>query len=291
MSVPVTVFAPAKLNLFLHVLGRRVDGYHDLESLFVFLDIGDHLHFEASSPVADSSRSAEGVLHFPDPDIPQQQNLAWQALQRVRVVEPRLPAPVIRVDKSLPLQAGLGGGSADAAAVVHWAESLFPSPDHRADFRTAVADLGADLPPAMDGRARIWRGTGDVPGRLIPGLSGTPVLLLKPDSGVSTAACFQQLNAPSATTTGSDYAAPPPEWLGKTRNDLEASARALNPMIGEALTALSVHVETDDAWLVRMTGSGSTCFALFHEKGPRDAALNSVQQRFPDWWSAAAEIL
>ena len=102
-SVPV--FAPAKLNLFLHVLGRRPDGYHDLESLFVFLDVGDRLHFEP----ADSA-AADLVLD-PDPGIPRAQNLIWRALERVRALEPRLPQPRIRVEKALPMQAGLGAAA------------------------------------------------------------------------------------------------------------------------------------------------------------------------------------
>ena len=106
----VTVFAPAKLNLFLHVLGRRADGYHDLESLFVFLDIGDRLQFETPDSAAADASAGDLVLD-PDPGIPREQNLIWRALARVRAVEPRLPQPRIRVEKALPMQAGLGGGS------------------------------------------------------------------------------------------------------------------------------------------------------------------------------------
>lgn len=274
----VSVFAPAKLNLFLHVLGRRPDGYHDLESLFVFLDVGDRLHFEP----ADST-AADLVLD-PDPGIPREQNLIWRALERVRALEPRLPQPRIRVEKALPMQAGLGGGSADAAAVVHWAEGLFPG----VDFRGVVAGLGADLPPAMDQQARVWRGTGEVPGDLVTDLAGTPVLLLKPVGGVSTAACFQRLD-PGAPTPSPDFSGSSRAWLPSTRNDLEAPARALNPDIGAALDAL--RGAAGEPWLVRMTGSGSTCFALYNEKGPRDAALEAFQRRFPGWWTAAAEIL
>ena len=273
-----SVFAPAKLNLFLHVLGRRAEGYHDLESLFVFLDVGDRLHFEP----ADSA-AADLVLD-PDPGVPREQNLIWRALERVRTVEPRLPQPRIRVEKALPMQAGLGGGSADAAAVVHWAEGLFPG----VDFRGAVAGLGADLPPAMDQHARVWRGTGDVPGDLVTDLAGTPVLLLKPVGGVSTAACFQRLD-PGAPAPSPDFSGSSRAWLPSTRNDLAAPARDLNPDIGVALDVLAG--AAGEPWLVRMTGSGSTCFALYNEKGPRDAALEAVQRRFPGWWTAAAEIL
>ncbi|MBB24976.1 MAG: 4-(cytidine 5'-diphospho)-2-C-methyl-D-erythritol kinase [Geminicoccus sp.] len=274
----VSVFAPAKLNLFLHVFGRRPDGYHDLESLFVFLDVGDRLHFER----ADSS--AANLVLDPDPGIPREQNLIWRALERVHALEPRLPQPRIRVEKALPMQAGLGGGSADAAAVVHWAEGLFPN----ADFRAVVAGLGADLPPAMDQQARVWRGTGAVPGDLVTDLAGTPVLLLKPVGGVSTAACFQRLD-PGAPAPSPDFSDSSRAWLPATRNDLEAPARALNPDIGAALDALCG--AAGEPWLVRMTGSGSTCFALYNKKGPRDAALEAVQRRFPGWWTAAAEIL
>jgi len=283
-SEAITVFAPAKLNLFLHVIGRRADGYHDLESLFVFLNVGDRLRFEAlGKGAATAADPGIDLVLDPDPGIPLEQNLIWRAVERVRTVEPRLPQPRIRVEKALPMQAGLGGGSADAAAVVHWAEGLFPS----LDFRAAVAGLGADLPPAMDQQARVWRGTGDIPGEPVTGLAGTPVLLLKPEGGVSTAACFQRLS-PGSAAPPSDFGGSPRAWLPSTRNDLEAPARDLNADIGTALDALS---GAGDPWLVRMTGSGSTCFALYHEKGPRDAALEAVQRRFPRWWTAAAEIL
>ena len=147
----VTVFAPAKLNLFLHVLGRRADGYHDLESLFVFLDIGDRLQFETPDSAAADASAGDLVLD-PDPGIPREQNLIWRALAWVRAVEPRLPQPRIRVEKALPMQAGLGGGSADAAAVVHWAEGLFP-----AVISSGGRGAGRRSAPAMDQRAGLAR--------------------------------------------------------------------------------------------------------------------------------------
>lgn len=273
------VFAPAKLNLFLHVTGRIEQGpqagLHSLESLFVFLSLGDRLRF---------SQAGEDALTMrPDLGVPRDRNLAWQALQAVRACAPDLPPCHIEIDKRLPAEAGLGGGTADAAAVVHWAEACAPD---RA-FRPAVAGLGADMPPALDQTARLWRGTGDVPGAAVPGLAGTPVLLLKPPSGVSTGACFAALQGQFSPPFDFDPAGDVPRQLQRARNDLESPARALNPAVAKALDSLRAQA---GAWLVRMTGSGSTCFALFHEKGPRDAALAAVQQAHPTWWSAGADI-
>lgn len=272
-----TVFAPAKLNLFLHVVGQQPeDGLHRLESLFVFLSVGDRLTFSAAE--------AFDLQMTPDLGVAKSDNLAWRALAAVRTIAPDLPTVSITIEKRLPAEAGLGGGTANAAAVVHWAESLRPN----LDFRTAMAGLGADMPPAMDQHARLWAGTGNVPSRPVPGLSGTPVLLLKPPTGVATGACFSALKgdfSPSGAFADTENLQ---AALQSTRNDLEGPAQTLNPDIAEALERLSAF---SGAWLVRMTGSGSTCFALFHEKGPRDAALDQLIRAFPTWWSAAAEIL
>jgi len=273
------VFAPAKLNLFLHVLGRRPgDGLHSLQSLFVFLTLGDRVQF---SPASDFDLSMS-----PDLGVSRADNLAWRALEAVRALASDLPPTRVEITKHLPAEAGLGGGTANAAAIVHWAENLRSD----IDFRTPLATLGADMPPAMDQTARRWSGTGDQPGDTIDGLAGTPVLLLKPPTGVSTAACFAALRGQFGSPvhwSASDLSQTQ-QAIKAARNDLEAAACVLNPDVADALGLLS---GLDGSWLVRMTGSGSTCFALFHEKGPRDAALALVQQARPTWWSGAAEIL
>ena len=272
-----TVFAPAKLNLFLHVVGRQPDdGLHRLESLFVFLSVGDRLTF--------SPAHGFDLRMTPDLGVPRDQNLAWRALDGVRASAPDLPAVSIKIEKCLPAEAGLGGGTANAAAVVHWAENLRPD----VEFRSTLAGLGADMPPALDQQSRLWSGTGDEPGRIIHGLKGTSVLLLKPPTGVSTGACFSALGGVFSPKGAFSASEDLQTALKSAQNDLEGPAKKLNPDIAEALERLSAF---DGTWLVRMTGSGSTCFALFHEKGPRDAALDQLIRDKPTWWSAAAEIL
>ena len=272
-----TVFAPAKLNLFLHVVGQQPeDGLHRLESLFVFLSLGDQLTF---SPADDFD-----LQMTPNLGVARSENLAWRALAAVRAIAPDLPPVSIDIEKRLPAEAGLGGGTANAAAVVHWAEYLRPN----VEFRTGLAGLGADMPPAMDQQSRLWTGTGNAPGNLVPGLRGTPVLLLKPPTGISTGACFSALQgefSPAGLTLDTQNLQ---KSLQSTRNDLQAPASMLNADVAEALECLSAF---QGSWLVRMTGSGSTCFALFNEKGPRDAALDQLIRTYPTWWSAAAEIL
>ena len=275
-SSKVTVFAPAKLNLFLHVIGKRADGFHELQSLFVFLSIGDRLTFQDAA--------AFDLEMYPDLGVPRAANLAWKALDGVRAICPDLPPTLVTIEKSLPAEAGLGGGTADAPAVVHWAESQRAG----VDFRRPLAGLGADMPPAMDQQARLWTGTGGEAGSLVPGLRGTPVLLLKPDSGVSTGACFAALRGNFGAPVEFDMVSDPWPQIERARNDLEDPARALNPDIDEALNRLKA---LPGVHFVRMTGSGSTCFAVFKEKGLRDAALVRLRSSKATWWSAAAEIL
>ena len=281
-SVAVRIFAPAKLNLFLHVLGRRPeDGLHALQSLFVFLSLGDEVTF---SPAEQND-----LRMTPDMDVAREQNLAWRALSLVQGFAPELPSVQVSVDKVIPTEAGLGGGTADAAAVVHWAEQYgYQRTGQTADIRSSLAGLGADMPPAMDQKARLWTGSGDQPGPRVLGLSGVPVLLLKPPTGVSTRACFTGLKGQFSPPVDWQPDASARDQIIAARNDLEAPAQTLNPEIATALASLGA---LPGVWLVRMTGSGSACFALFDEKGPRDAALIQLRQALPTWWSAAADIL
>lgn len=254
--------AYAKINLALHVRRRREDGYHEIETLFAFVDAGDELSVE-TAPRDELHVTGEfaGALHDPFG------NIVAKALGKL----PRPEGWRVTLDKRLPVAAGLGGGSADAGAVFRLYDQRFGLPD---DWRERAAKLGADVPACVNSRTCIGRGTGT---ELEPGpddLAGTPVLLVNPRVPLATGPVFSAWD-------GLDRGPLPKGTARETalagRNDLEAPALALCPAIGEVLAAL----RGTNAWLVRMSGSGATCFALFDTTERRDAAAAIID---PGWW-------
>lgn len=271
----ITELAPAKLNLALHVRARRPDGYHELETLFAFVTAGDtvsitrsdrQLGFTVTGPFADAL-AGEG------------DNLVLRAVRSFDAQFGGGTSYAITLDKHLPVASGIGGGSADAAAALRalaWLNDV--ALDDPALFACADA-LGSDVPACLLGRTAIGRGRGE---RLEPiaALSGMPVLLLNPGVAVSTAAVF-------ARWDGQDRGALEPRDLATSRNDLEAPALALAPVIGEALAVLAAR---PGATLTRMSGSGATCFALFTDAAARDAAARAVAAARPGWWRLASTL-
>lgn len=254
--------ANAKINLALHVRRLREDGYRELETLFAFVDAGDELNVEVA-PRDELRMFGEFAPQLTDPFG----NIVAQALAKL----PRPEGWRVTLDKRLPVAAGLGGGSADAGAVFRLMRERFGLPD---DWKNRAAKLGADVPACVESRTVIGRGTGT---KLEPGpqdLAGTSVLLVHPRVPLGTGPVF-------AGWDGVDRGAMPNgtarEIALAGRNDLEAPAIALCPVISDVLAALR---ETP-AWLVRMSGSGATCFALFDSDEERDAAATAVD---PDWW-------
>ncbi|WP_224816929.1 4-(cytidine 5'-diphospho)-2-C-methyl-D-erythritol kinase [Hasllibacter sp. MH4015] len=259
-------FAPAKVNLALHVTGRRADGYHLLDSLVVFADVGDWLSVARADEIGlrvDGPR-AEGVPV-------DQRNLAWKAAEFAGV-----PAD-IHLEKHLPHAGGIGGGSADAAAVLRALG---------ADAAGSEA-LGADVPVCVRGKPCRMRGIGEVL-EDVPDIPPFWILLVNPGVDVPTGAVFGALSdadnppMPEPEWTGPDgFIA----WLRATRNDLERPAMEVQPVIRDTLDALEA---TEACLLARMSGSGATCFGLFAEEDAARAAAD----RMPDaWWAAAARVL
>lgn len=260
--------AYAKINLALHVRARREDGYHTLETAFAFVDGGDSL---SVSSAAQDSLSVVGEYggELCDPFG----NIVAKALNCL----PRSQQWAVTLEKRLPVAAGLGGGSADAGAVFRLVERLQGLPE---DWLARAAALGADVPACVASRACIGRGTGT---ELFPAdndLAGTPVLLVNPRIPLATGPVFKGWD-------GLDRG-PMPEGSTRTialegRNDLEAPALALVPQIGDVLDAL----RATGAWLVRMSGSGATCFALYDTAEARDAAQAAMPQA---WWTMAGAL-
>ncbi len=243
--------APAKLNLFLHVVGRRADGYHLLQTVFRFLDVGDRL--------AIASRTdGRIVLHAPLPGLPPEQDLCWRAAELLqRHAGCRLGAD-IRLEKRLPMGGGLGGGSSDAATVLLVLNRLWGLHLPRAALQHLGLGLGADVPVFVFGRSAFAEGVGEVLTPWTP--APASYVVLTPDVHVSTPAIFAHpaltRNTPSVTISALS------EGMRNNdlRNDLEPVACALYPEVAESL-----------AWLktwgnARMTGSGACVFAAFPDR-------------------------
>jgi 4-diphosphocytidyl-2-C-methyl-D-erythritol kinase len=262
----LTETAYAKINLALHVRRRRADGYHELETVFAFLDDGDRLTASpASRDVLHVSGEFGGALEDPFG------NIVAQALTKLKHV----PGWSVHLEKRLPVAAGLGGGSADAGAIFRMVERWGGLPDN---WREIAANLGADVPACVESLTCIGEGTGTELRPLESDLAGTPVLLVNPRVPLATGPVFK---AWDGVDRGALRQGSAREIALHGRNDLEAPAVELCPVIDDVLTSL----RRTDAALVRMSGSGATCFALYDTLEERDNALKSM----PDsWWKMAA---
>lgn len=267
----ITETAYAKINLALHVRRRRDDGYHEIETLFAFVDAGDVL--TAESAAQDSVRvSGEFASALGDPFG----NLVAKAMSKL----PRPDGLAAALEKNLPVAAGLGGGSADAGAVFRIVRERYGLPD---DWRERAAKLGADVPACVESVTAIGRGSGTELEPADDSLAGTPVLLVNPRCPLSTSDVY-------AHWDGQDRGALP---AGDARaialeghNDLEAPASALCPPVAGVLAALR---ETAPL-LARMAGSGASCFALYDDPAARDEAASRLASRHPGWWRMSGSL-
>ena len=284
--------ARPKVNLFLHVTARRDDGYHMLESLVSFVDSGDRLDVSAGEflslsvdgPFAGALEQGQGNLVLS----------AALALQDwAREAGHAVAGAELVLEKNLPIASGIGGGSADAAAALNALVSLWGLEISKDELLGIALELGADVPVCVESRSRIMRGIGEV---LMdaPRMPPSWMVLANPMREVSTAQVFSALDLtePSSAIEMPDGLASAAElgaWLGaKTRNDLEAPARAIEPAIDTVLSALD---QCDGAHIARMSGSGATCFALFGSEAEANAAKDALQSEYPEWWVEAAALV
>ncbi|WP_022727650.1 4-(cytidine 5'-diphospho)-2-C-methyl-D-erythritol kinase [Fodinicurvata sediminis] len=275
-------FAPAKVNLWLEITGRRDDGYHLLDSLVVFAEVGDWLEIRPAEAFSlDLAGPFAAALQQQEED-----NLVTRAVDAFCAATGQTPAFHLKLTKNLPLAAGLGGGSADAAATLRLLERIQGKhlpPDRR---QALALDLGADVPVCLEGRSIHMQGIGEqlLP---VPFLPPLHLLLVNPGVPVSTGAIFRRLAQPWSQGQDMPRIDTDPEFLfdvlRKRRNDLEGPACALAPEIAQALAALK---ETRDCALARMSGSGASCFALYRSTPARDRAAARLRQDHPDWWIA-----
>lgn len=263
--------AYAKINLALHVRRRREDGYHELETLFAFVDDGDKL---TAKPSAQDELRTTGEFsgNIGDPFG----NIVSLALGML----PHGSGWSVDLDKRLPVAAGLGGGSADAGALFRMVERSHGLPD---DWARRAAKLGADVPACVLSRACIGKGTGTELEPVENDLAGTPVLLVNPRVPVPTGPVFKAWD-------GVDRGAMPDGLLRSItmegRNDLEAPALTLCPAIADVLASL----RAANPFLARMSGSGATCFALFDTPEQRDNAAREIGEAHSGWWQMSGVL-
>ena len=261
----VTETAYAKINLALHVRARRGDGYHELETLFAFVDCGDTL---SAKPAEQDSVSTVG--EFAGGIDNPMDNLVARALSAL----PRPQGLDITLEKNLPVAAGLGGGSADAGAVFRLVEQFDGLTD---DWEARAAKLGADVPACVRSEMAIGRGTGTELEPVENDLRGMACLLVNPRIPCATGPVFKAWDQQDRGALPSGNAS---QIAQAGRNDLEAPAIALIPEIADVLDALNA----SQPWLTRMSGSGATCFALYESDEARDAAAAQIAGAQPNWW-------
>lgn len=259
--------AYAKINLALHVRGKRGGGYHELETLFAFLDCGDRLTAKAAS--------TDNLKIFGE-FAPQLGGGIGNIVSQALAALPRANGLDVNLEKNLPVAAGLGGGSADAGAVFRVVRELHGLPD---DWAKRAAKLGADVPACVESVTCIGRGIGSDLEPAPNDLTGTHVLLVNPRVPLSTSEVFAGWDGVDRGPMGMGTGAACDIAIGG-RNDLEPAAIAMRPIIAEVLRMLA---ETE-GWLTRMSGSGATCYALYDDGGTATRAAEIISRAHPDWW-------
>ncbi len=284
----------AKVNLSLRVVGRRTDGYHDLESVVAFADCADRLTL---APGPELKLDTTGPLAGACGEVAD--NLVFKAARLLAARVPGLKLGAFSLEKVLPVAAGIGGGSADAAAALRLLARLNGLALDDVRLQEVALQTGADVPVCLRSRACDMTGVGE---SLLPlNLPNMPCVLVNPRIPVATKDVFQALGLrngellvgaadviearawPSAGASIGDWV----KVLAAVANDLEAPALRIEPVIGDVLKALR---DADGARLARMSGSGATCFAIFEDHGRAQAAAAQIRRDQPAWWVHAGTL-
>ena len=288
MANSICEAARAKVNLTLHIKGKRRDGYHELESLVVFADVSDELVF---TPASEDRFSLEG----PFAGLVDGENLVLKAKRAFASWLGVTVSGDFCLKKNIPVAAGLGGGSSDAAAAIRALLKVYDRDEDTKTFIRQSASIGADVPVCLQNSAAWMCGLGE---RVTPvsSLTPLPALLVNPGIKLSTAAVFKTLNAKPLQP---EEAGAPPSfpgwrnpreaavWLNEGRNDLEAPAIALEPAVKKVLDALR---HLDDCMLSRLSGSGPTCFGIFLSQDAAAEAASEMRRSHPNWWVQATTL-
>ena len=279
------MLAPAKINLYLHVVGRRPDGYHLLDSLIVFAETGDRVTAEAGSGLSLSIDGPFAGKLAADDD-----NLVLRAARGLRDLTGTTSGARIKLTKNLPVASGIGGGSADAAATLRALSALWSVAPDRAGLEKLALKLGADVPVCLDSSPSFIGGIGEeiVPAGTLP---PAHMLLVNPGVATPTPAVFKARTA--GFSRPARWIAPPGDahalaaTLKARRNDLSDPAIIVTPVIREVLAAIN---GTKDCLLARLSGSGATCFGLYATSEAAKAAQQQIVSSHPAWWAVATRI-
>ena len=263
--------AYAKINLALHVRRRREDGYHELETLFAFIDAGD---------VLTARRSERDEVRVLGEFAPQIADPFGNLVSKALAALPRPDGLAITLEKNLPVAAGLGGGSADAGAVFRLVRERYGLPD---DWRARAAKLGADVPACVESVTCIGRGIGTELEPVESDMAGTAVLLVNPRVPLATGPVFA---AWDGEDRGPLPTGPVSAIAREGRNDLEQPALTLCPPIAGVLDAL----RRTDSEIVRMSGSGATCFATYRRHDVMREAAEKLASEHPEWWQLQGSL-
>lgn len=275
--------ACAKINLALHVLGRGVDGYHQLDSVVAFADIADEIKLRTAETTTFTITGPFAALVPTGED-----NIIFKALHLARKMckaqNKVIPKFEIHLEKNLPVAAGIGGGSADAAALLRAVFRMINITITPAQIQSFALNLGADVPVCYQQKPARMQGIGEIISTLTINLPAA-VVLINPRLPSSTQCVFQQLAlAKGQNFRGAIDIENAPEW----RNDLTEAAVAVEPAIRNVLSALQAEPCFS---AVRMSGSGATCFGLVPNRATANAAAARLSVRNPNWWVQAASLI
>lgn len=282
-------FAPAKINLFLHVGDKRADGFHNLLSLVVFADIGDSLSLK---PAAKFQLTLEGpfgkALEGENDNLVLKAARALEAWAKER--DHKTEPVAFTLEKNLPIASGIGGGSSDAAAALHLLRRHWSLKISGAELAHLGLTLGADIPVCLHAKPALISGIGEgvTP---VDNLPPFWLVLANPGVAVQTAEVFKRIAARSYAYAPTFAAASARELamrLDQTTNDLAPPAKAIAPII---MTAENALVATDGCLIARMSGSGATTFGLYASKESAEAAARTITSKHPTWWVKAAAVL
>ena len=278
--------APAKVNLTLRILGKRADGYHDLESLVVFARLADEVTLTLDAPLG---LDVDGPTAAAAGDVGD--NLVLRAARELTERTDGLRLGRFTLTKHLPVAAGLGGGSADAAAALRLLMRVNGIARDNPNLMAAARATGADVPVCLDPRPRVMRGVGDILSAPLA-LPALPAVLVNPCVPVPTRDVFGKLGLALGERRGAASEIDPGRlkdrdalvrYLESQPNDLEPPARALQPVISDVLAALAA---CDGSLFARMSGSGATCFGLFASEAAAATAAQRLSATYPAWWIA-----
>jgi 4-diphosphocytidyl-2-C-methyl-D-erythritol kinase len=278
-SQNITFFAPAKINLYLHITAKRNDGYHLIESLVAFADCGDQVSVASSDKLKLNIKGP-----FSENLTSNHDNLVIKAAILLANFAGIKATADITLIKELPVASGLGGGSADAAATLHALTKLWGLTVSPKDLHILAKKLGSDVPVCLKAVASIITGVGEniTPVRKLPQLW---VVLVNPRVSVSTAEVFanyhNEFSIPQPYTANPQSAQEVANLLSGYRNDLTSAALKVAPIIKDVLTAVEA---TENQLLTRISGSGATCFALFKTKCAAITATEFLRAQYPMWW-------